>query len=59
MLAEGRVTGIWRLDRRAGRLAVEPFTPLSPATRDALAGEVADIGSFFDQKITLTVAEPR
>jgi hypothetical protein len=59
VLAEGRVAGTWRLDRRAGRLVVEPFTPLTTATRDALAGEAADVGRFSGLDVTFEVAAPQ
>jgi hypothetical protein len=59
VLAEGRVAGTWRLDRRTGRLVVEPFTPLTTATRDALAGEAADIGRFFGLNVTFETAVPQ
>ena len=56
VLAEGRVAGTWRLDRRAGRLVVEPFTSLTTGTRDALAGEAADVGRFSGLDVTFEVA---
>ncbi|HEX4257029.1 MAG TPA: crosslink repair DNA glycosylase YcaQ family protein, partial [Streptosporangiaceae bacterium] len=59
VLAEGRVAGTWRLDRRAGRLVVEPFAPLTTATRDALAGEAADVGRFSGLDLTFAVAAPQ
>jgi hypothetical protein len=59
VLAEGQVAGTWRLDRRAGRLVVEPFAPLTTATQDALADEAADVGRFFDLDITFEIATPQ
>ena len=59
VVAEGQVAGTWRLDRRAGRLEVEPFAPLTTATRDELAGEAADVGRFFDLGITFEIAAPQ
>ena len=59
VLAAGRVAGTWRLDRRAGRLVVEPFTPLNTVTRDALAGEATDIGRFSGLDLTLEIAVPQ
>jgi Winged helix DNA-binding domain len=59
VLAAGRVAGTWRLDRRAGRLVVEPFTPLNTATRDALADEAADIGRFSGLDVTFEIAVPQ
>jgi hypothetical protein len=56
VVADGKVTGTWRLDRRAARLVVEPFTPLTAATRDALLSEAADVGRLFDLKVTFEVA---
>ncbi|HWG16115.1 MAG TPA: winged helix DNA-binding domain-containing protein [Streptosporangiaceae bacterium] len=58
VVAGGQVTGTWRLDRRAARLAVAPFAPLTAATRDALAGEATDVGRFFDVDVTFEVAVP-
>ena len=57
VLAGGRVAGTWRLDRRAARLVVEPFTPLPPDTRDALADEATDVGSFFGLNVTFQLAD--
>jgi hypothetical protein len=57
VVADGRVAGTWRLDRRAAKLVVEPFTPLTTATRDALAVEADDVGSFFDLDVTFQLAE--
>lgn len=59
VLAEGRVAGTWRLDRRAGRLVVEPFAPLTAGTRDALAGEAADVGRFSGLDVTFEIAVPQ
>ena len=59
VLAEGRVAGTWRLDRRAGRLVVEPFTPLTAATRDALADEATDVGRFSGLDVTFDIAVPQ
>lgn len=59
VLAEGRVAGTWRLDRRAGRLVVEPFTPLTAATRDALADEATDVGRFSGLDVTFDIAMPQ
>ena len=58
VVAGGRVAGTWRLDRRAARLVVEPFAPLTPATRDALAGEASDVGRFLDLDVTFEVTAP-
>ena len=57
VLVGGRVAGTWRLDRRAAKLVVEPFTPLTTDTRDALAAEAAAIRSFFDLDVTFQLAE--
>ena len=59
VVAEGRVAGTWRLDRRAGRLVVEPFTPQNTVTRDALASEAADIGRFSGLNVTFEIAVPQ
>ncbi|HEY0717949.1 MAG TPA: winged helix DNA-binding domain-containing protein [Streptosporangiaceae bacterium] len=58
VVAGGQVAGTWRLERRAARLVVEPFTPLTAATRDGLAAEAAGIGRFFDLNVTFEVAVP-
>jgi hypothetical protein len=58
VLAEGRVAGTWRLDRRSGRLVAEPFAPLSSPVQDALAEEAADVERYFNLKIIFEVAAP-
>ncbi len=58
VVAGGQVAGTWRLDRRAARLVVEPFAPLTAATRDALAGEASDVGRFLDLDVTFEVTAP-
>ena len=61
VLADGRVAGTWRLDRRPrqARVVVEPFTPLNTVTRDALASEATDIGRFSGLDVTLEIAVPQ
>ena len=58
VLADGRVAGTWRLDRRArqARVAVEPFTGLTAATADELAAEATDVGRFLGIDVTFEVA---
>lgn len=60
VLAGGRVAGTWRLDRRAkrARLVVEPFGPLTAATRDGLAAEATDVGRFLGTDVTFEGAVP-
>ena len=58
VLADGRVAGTWRLDRRArqARVVVEPFTGLTAATADELAAEATDVGRFLGIDVTFEVA---
>ena len=47
---DGRFAGTWSSKRAGKRLSVtiEPFEELEPATEEAIADEVADIGRFED-----------
>ena len=49
LLVDGRVVGVWSHERRgdAIRVDVEPFQPLRPPVRKALAGEVDRLGAFL------------
>ena len=58
VLVGGRAVGIWERERRGSRLEVriEPFAPLSAATRKALADEADRLGEFLDAPAELSVA---
>jgi hypothetical protein len=58
VLVRGRAVGIWERERRGGRLEVriEPFAPLSAATRRALAAEADRLGEFLDTPAELQMA---
>jgi len=58
VLVAGRAAGIWERERRGRRLEVriEPFAPLSAATRRALAQEADRLGEFLDAPAELSVA---
>jgi hypothetical protein len=57
VLMDGRVAGIWRIDRSSSqaRLAVEPFAELDGAEVRALEAEVDDVGRFMRQDLVLTM----
>jgi hypothetical protein len=57
VLVDGRVAGIWRIDRSSSRarLAVESFADLGSARVRALETEVHDVGRFIGQDLALTV----
>jgi Winged helix DNA-binding domain len=58
VLVNGRAAGIWERERRGRRLEIrlEPFGPLSAATRRALAEEAERLGEFLDAPAELSVA---
>jgi hypothetical protein len=58
VLVNGRAAGIWERERRGSRLEVrvEPFAPLSAATRRAIAHEADRLGEFLDAPADLQVA---
>jgi hypothetical protein len=45
LLVDGFWRGVW--SRRAGQIHVEPFTPLSPAERDAVEPEAEMLRGFL------------
>jgi hypothetical protein len=49
LLVDGRMDGIWRHERKGGRLEVtiEPFVDLAPWARAAAEKEAADLGRFL------------
>jgi hypothetical protein len=51
ILVDGRAAGLWRIERRGRRLAVElePFTNADAATRERLNAEIADVLRFEGQ----------
>ncbi|MDN3355717.1 winged helix DNA-binding domain-containing protein [Actinomadura sp. DC4] len=55
IVVDGRVAGTWRLNRstRTAEIALEPFTGLPPAVREALHAEAEDIGRFLGHPVTL------
>jgi hypothetical protein len=55
VLVDGRVAGIWRIDRRRGRLVVESFAGLPGAPIAALDAEVDDIARFLGLDLALTM----
>jgi hypothetical protein len=58
VLVDGRAAGIWSHERRgrALRVAIEPFTRLSAATRKALTEEVELLAAFLGAPAELSVA---
>jgi Winged helix DNA-binding domain len=58
VLVGGRAAGIWARERRGRRLEVqvEPFAPLSAATRRAIADEAERLGEYLDTPAELQVA---
>ncbi len=50
LLVDGRAAGVWSHERSGGaiRVQVEPFQPLRPKVRTALAGEVERLAAFLD-----------
>lgn len=57
VLVDGRVTGIWRAERKARRLrvGVEAFTPIGRQARDEIAREADDVGRFLDLPVDLRI----
>ena len=58
LLVDGRAAGTWTQERHgdAIRVEVEPFRPLRPAVRKALAGEVERLASFLEGAPQLVLA---
>jgi Winged helix DNA-binding domain len=48
IVVDGRVVGVWRSERKGGRVVVgvEPFERFDSATKTAIAADVADLGRF-------------
>lgn len=59
VVCDGRVIGIWRLERsgRSATILITPFEPLSRRHRGQLEQERADIERFFGRPTGLTVDE--
>ncbi len=57
VVCDGRVIGIWRLDRstRSATVRVSPFEPFTRAHRDGLDRERADIERFLGRPVALEV----
>jgi winged helix DNA-binding protein len=58
VLVDGRAVGIWEREKRGRRLEVriEPFSPLSAATRRAIGEEAERLGEFLDAPVELELA---
>jgi len=61
VLVDGRVAGVWEMDRRANRagIRVEPFTRLSRGVREGIESEADDIGRFLERTAEVSVAATR
>ncbi len=55
-IADGRVFATWRLDRRKGRVELDPFGRVTKAMRAGVETEVAAISEFLGVELTLTAA---
>lgn len=55
VLVDGRVVGVWKLDRDKHRVLVQPFDTLPRGCRDGLQAEAEDIGRFLGEKLSFTV----
>jgi len=55
VLVDGRVVGVWKLDRAKHRVVVQPFDTLPPGSRAGLRAEAEDIGRFLGAKLSFTV----
>jgi hypothetical protein len=47
-LVDGTVAGSWRYE--GGRIELDPFVPLTPRVRKALAGEGERLAAFFSDR---------
>ena len=56
LLVDGRMDGVWRHERKGGRVEVtiEPFVDISPWARKAAEKEAADLGRFLDGDVEVT-----
>jgi winged helix DNA-binding protein len=52
-IADGRAFATWRLDRRRGRVELDPFGRVTGAMRAGVAAEVAAIGSFLGVELSV------
>ncbi len=57
LLVDGRVSGIWERERRAGqvRVRLEPLVDLDPSQREAVAEQAAAIGAFLECRHSLDI----
>jgi uncharacterized protein YcaQ len=62
VLVDGRVAGLWKHERKEGRLSVqiEPFGPLTSEVRDLIEMEAQDLGRFLEaEPVTVRFAAAR
>ena len=59
VLAGGTVVGVWNYEVKKARVVVtvEPFEPLSPATRAGIEQEAARLGVYFNAEPEVKFAE--
>lgn len=57
VLADGRVVGTWRAERKhdVARAEIRPFSRLSPAQRKGIASEAEDLASFLGTPVELAL----
>jgi hypothetical protein len=55
VLVDGRVVGVWKLDRAKQRVVVQPSDTLPPGSRAGLRAEAEDLARFLSAKFSLTV----
>lgn len=55
VLVDGRVVGVWNLDRAKSKVVVQPFQTLPRGSRDGLQAEVEDVGRFLGERLSLAV----
>jgi hypothetical protein len=58
LVVNGRAVAAWTLRRSGGRgrVVVKPSAPIGVAARASIEAEVADIGRFLDQSLTMEIA---
>jgi hypothetical protein len=59
VLVDGRLVGVWRLDRtrKEASVVVQPFEPLAAHVRDAIEVDAADVGRFLGITTATAVEE--
>lgn len=55
VVRDGRVLGLWELDRARRRISVTPFEPLDDAVRRAVDEEADDIARFIGLELRATI----